>query len=169
MTTLERTLDHAARLVPPYLLQLLPTESDERILDVMREVVRLDGSARTALVDRLTADQQTVLALFAERMATHAVRGNVQEAVGLGLAAVALIRDAGDIRDHVILLPLFIRAATALGLDWRGLFEQTAELAPTELAREIGRYAAAESPPSIEAMGYREEGKGPTFRFARRW
>lgn len=151
---------------PHYLREELPSSIDTQVSQAVRRITQLGKESRAEVANALSRAQQDALSIFAERMATHAVRSSSPEAIRDGLAALALIGNTSDVRDYLVQLPLFMHSGDLIGVDARILMHDASQIAPTELAQVMERYASG-AIPSIEQMGYAEEGSGSTFRYVR--
>lgn len=151
-----------------YEMEPLPSPTDKAVADAVRSILALDTEERSRLSGALSDADYAILALFAERMATEAVRAKSSEAIRLGLAAMALIANPPDIRDYLVLLPLLNRSAVLVGAEPRALFAEAAHIASTDLGKAMQSYSEQPEVPTIQQMGYFEDGAGETFRYVRR-
>lgn len=166
--TLEDDLDRLeADRNPGYLPRPIPQPLDEEIRGLLAPV--LDGGW-SDLRARVAPEHHSVLRVFAERMASLAVRRRDPGLLKLGLVALALAGLDSGSREALAIVPLVYRSAERLDVDPDGLFE--------EVARHVGDAAAAQlrafpqrgpHARSIGAMGYEEARDEDGFRYLRTW
>lgn len=151
-----------------YRREPLPSATDHLLSEALGDLLSADSPRRMQAVRSFSDPEHATLATFAERMAIHAVRTGSRRPIALGLAALALIKNPSDVRDYLVVLPLLHRSAVLVGANPQALFMEAATLDQTEMAGAIRIYGERNSVPSIEEMGYVEEGIGPTFRYVLR-
>lgn len=150
-----------------YRLRPIPDDADRRIAALLVECLALpaDGAA-SAAAGGLSEDRALVLKAFAERMATQAVRRGDDNAVFLGLAALALCVDIVDARELLIVLALLHDAAWRLDVPPASL---TARLAPhfPNAARDFFHpfLARRDVDRSIVVMGFTASGSNEGFAY----
>ncbi|TDB81222.1 hypothetical protein E1264_33025 [Actinomadura sp. KC216] len=145
----------------------IPSAHDEEIARICRGLNTPDDyeSARR----RLAHLGETLLVLFAERMAVLAVRKREEEWLLLGLRASALASKIDDIRIVLAELSLLWHSAGLIGLSPESPFGR--------VAREAGAFGevltgfAGREPElqSISEMLYSTRGEGENFTYHRDW
>ena len=113
----------------------------------------------------------TVLSVFAERMASLAVRNMSLKTLREGLFAEQLaLAVVGDYRDSLPVLSLLFRAAEMLGAEPAVEFVAAAALAsPPNNLPLLDFLARDEEDRSLASMGYIEDQDNEGFRFERTW
>lgn len=144
-----------------------PDDVDRRIAALLVECLALpaDGNTRAA-GGGLGEDRVLVLQAFAERMATQAVRSGDDNAVFLGLAALALCVDILDARDMLMVLAQLHDAAWRLDVPPDSIIARLAPHFPNA-ARDFFRPFLARSAVdrSIVAMGFTTSGRADDFAY----
>jgi hypothetical protein len=145
-----------------------PNARDGEIADLMNKVVAERAVAQFAR--DIEGGHARVLAVFAERMASAAIRNPDPELLRLGLIALLLSFRHDDSREALIVFPLFCNGLRKLKVDQ--------DLFLTEIRETIGDLLVAplieflkrpEADRSLDSMGYSEGADGDGFRFVRRW
>jgi hypothetical protein len=140
-----------------YLDRPLPDPLDLALAGVVERFS--DGGERTreAILESLTLDAARSLAVFGERMASHAVHEDSTATLLRGLVAVGLAATREYEKELIVLLPLFDHSARTLTIDSAGLFQAAADIlgdvAPDWLRRFPER---AEADRELSAMGYEQ-------------
>ncbi len=146
-----------------YLKTPLPKQRDTDISELVGS-----GGPDLSRVGR-THDHHPVLRVFAERMASWAVRTGDLETLKTGLVALSLA-GLGESRDTLTILPLFLHAAKKLGFDPVALFREAAQTASPAAAEVLEGFLRREAEDqTLEAMGYREGRDADGFRYERTW
>jgi hypothetical protein len=156
----------------PYGPMPIPQARDAQILSLVKAWMVLDESARDRSARAISPRQSRVLQAFGERAASISVRERSQQSLLPGLLAVGISGLHGDLRDSILVLPLFYDAAQRIGVDPGNIFEAAAVLLPQgeEVASAVHRFphrSAADR--SLGAMGYSVGADGDGFRYVRNW
>jgi hypothetical protein len=119
----------------------------------------------------LSASSCQVLAAYAEREASLAVRNQSPAALRLSLLALGLSAlTSHDGRESVSVLSLPWRSAELLGLNPEGTFEDVAALLPDSPRSFIRAFAGRPAPDrTLDTFGYREGKDAGGFRYERTW
>ena len=151
-----------------YLPRPIPDPLDEEIRELVDPV--LDSGSWSALRARITPAHHAVLRVFAERMASLAVRRRDPELLEIALVALALGGLDSGSREALAIVPLVYRSAERLEVDPQELFEDVARYVGDEAAAQL-RAFPQRSPRnrSIGAMGYEEARDEGGFRYRRTW
>jgi hypothetical protein len=148
-----------------YLDERLPSGRDKEITRLI--AAASDGGRLRELAGQLSETHVPVLLVFAERMASLAVRLGDAEVMRQGLMAVCLSFGVADRRDALLVLPLLWRTAERLRLD------PAAELMAVHQAvgcEELARFTARRPEDrTIASMGYVETRDDDGFRYERTW
>lgn len=145
-----------------YGLLPIPSGRDRAALDWI-------GSATEEDLARLTSDHWAVLRVFAERMASWAVRSENGEVLERGLLALALA-GLGESADSLTVLPLFDHAARRLKMDPAPLFLMVGERVGGEAQKALVSFLGrSDEDRSLAAMGYQEGRDRDGFRYQRNW
>lgn len=151
---------------PGYLAKRIPDPLDSEIASLVDTAREAGGWAD--LRARVGQEHESLFRLFAERMASEAVRlGNVEplEQALIALAAGGLERDS---REAMLIVPLVYRSAELLGEDPARLFEEVAALLGGPTADTLRGFLQRPDR-SIGAMGYIESNDEDGFRYRRTW
>jgi hypothetical protein len=151
-----------------YLPQIIPTTRDGEIEKLLSRVIDEKCVARFA---RLLQDgHAVVLQVFAERMASVAVRSHDVAALQLGLIALLLSWRGPDSRDALTVFPLFYDAITRLGIELPSLVASIRQTIGDQMADPLVEFLKrSESDKSLQAMGYAEGADRDGFRYIRSW
>ncbi|HEY9472242.1 MAG TPA: hypothetical protein VIS06_00155 [Mycobacteriales bacterium] len=150
-----------------YLRSPLPAPRDQRIGALVDQLESPDDFARVAA--GIADLAETVLDVYAQRMAVLAVRRTAAEPLRQGLRAACLANSVDDPRNVIVVLGLLWRSAELIGLSPAEEF--------TAVARRTGTHgnvlrAFTGRPPesrSIAAMKYAERGAGEDFEYVCLW
>jgi hypothetical protein len=116
------------------------------------------------------AKHSSVLKVFAERMATAAVRDQAPDTLLLALIALLLAWAGPDERDLLLVFPLVYDAAGRLDLDKESFFGSVSKTVGDQVyspwANFLGR---SEHNKSLEVMGYTVGSDKDGFRYKRNW
>lgn len=150
-----------------YLDNPLPTGRDADIIQLLKTTV--SDRSLEELAGDLSHRNVPVLVVFAERMASLAVRAHQVAALRAGLMAVSLCFSIGAGREAQMVLPLLWRSAELLGVDPMAEFSKARR--PGEAGGEILRQFSRRQPEdrAIKAMGYVEASDEDGFRYRRTW
>ena len=100
-----------------------------------------DAPSREAILTKLNSTSLQMMSSYARVMAVQAIRRESQQLVILGLAALAIYGDNGDIRDSIISLALLHNSALKLGMASASTFGQIALLSQgNNLRKEMTRF-----------------------------
>lgn len=150
--------------------QPLPHPRDFQISELLEAWMKLDAAARQTFLEGISAEKRPTLMVYAERMASMAVREGDQSMVVRGLLALSLNVQPDDRRGVDALLSLHYDAARRLAVEPSLLFEKTASLLPVS-SENILRSFLRRKPKdqSLEAMGYQAGEDADGFRYRRTW
>lgn len=152
-----------------YLKWSIPHERDGEIARIVDRFARdiEQGCPRAPL----NGDQGQALAVFAERMASLAVRDRDPEYIRRGLLALGLAASVSyDVREEILVMSLLWRSAVLLGIDAAHLFTSIGAVLNGRGGQQLASFAQR-SPEhqSIEAMGYVVGSDDAGFRYRRTW
>jgi hypothetical protein len=155
-------------LVSAYYKQPIPSEIDKKITEVLASLGSCDEKQFNAIVDRVVGDNSRVLGLYAERMASLAVREKNPERVKQGLLGLLIYSRTEDPRDVLLVLTLLHDAVVKLGKNPKEVFgEMSAVVGSTSLLNDF--LTRDEEDKSIDAMGYEESTCDEGFLYKRTW
>ncbi|MFJ9953368.1 hypothetical protein [Kitasatospora sp. NPDC091207] len=163
----ERSLD--VRRARGYGPSPMPNDRDRVIQELMRAV---SGPGSLAEVLRVIHPRSSdVLAAFASRMATLAVRTGDAGTARDGLAVVQLaMATTQDFREVVPARTLLYRALEVVGADPDFEFRKAHQALPVPMEEALVKFADRDPQDrSLQAMLYHEEGEGGNFRFVCDW
>ena len=149
-----------------YFWEPIPIALDDELLELVTEFIAADETARDRLLNELTNRHRQLLASFAVRLASIAVRSGDPERVLTGLIALWLGLPEDDREAVMDVAPLY-HAALKLGADPTELFERASTVASDETFHQFLRsfLSRSEHDKSLRALGY-HEAEGPDgFRF----
>lgn len=151
-----------------YLPRPIPDPCDNEISDLLRRTIEQQTVAVfTRLVQR---GHGIVLATFAERMASAAIRNTDPTTLRLGLIALLLSYRSADSREALTIFPLFCDALQKLGLDQTLFVSEIRSTIGDQLADPFVEFLKrSERDRSLEAMGYSEGTDSGGFRYVRNW
>jgi hypothetical protein len=111
-----------------------------------------------------------VLLVFAERMASLAVRVQSRTYLTSGMIALAAEGWMTESRENLSILSLLHDAAIRIGADPRETLEQVRQYATKSVTSSIEKFLKrSKEDKSIEAMGYVATADGDGFRYERTW
>lgn len=147
----------------------LPCEQDEAIRRLIRQV--RGPHDYSDVVSSIPADAWIVLATFAERMASLAVRHQDARDVEDGLVAAQLALSLTDEPREVLpVLSLLYRACEMVGAQADAEFASAASLTGADRKGPLASYPdRGHDDRTIEAMGFQEGNDEVGFRFIRTW
>jgi hypothetical protein len=149
-----------------YLPKPIPTIRDRQIEDLLLQSIA-DHSLAT-LSRRLTDGHGMVLRVFAERMASSAVRYRSQEQLRVGLIALLLGLGRADSREGLLVFPLFFDAMIKLSIVPLAFGDSVRQVVGDRLWEPFGQFMHR-SDKSLKAMGYQAGTDGDGFRYLRDW
>ena len=151
-----------------YLKQPMPSAVDHEIRELVLQAAR--GLTFDQIVRAVPEYGDRTLGVFAERVASMAVRRHDPSDLRVGLIAMAIaMKAAGDWRDVLPVYSLLYRAAEKIGVDPAVEFaEANARLggAADSLVEFAGREPWNRG---IDVMGYVESSDQDGFKFVRTW
>lgn len=151
-----------------YYKQPLPSEIDEKISKIITDLITLGQGQLVSILDEVSIDNTRVLGLYAERMASLAVRENSVEPIKNGLVALLIYARTEDPRDVLLVLSLLHDAAIKTAGKSRKVFEAVGSMfGGSELVR--GFLNRSDEDKSIDAMGYEESKNNDGFLYVRTW
>jgi len=146
----------------------IPVEQDEKIQTLLTSYVR--SSSTKTLMKKIRPEHWPVLEVFAERMASLAVRSNNVETPRIGLLALALAGLEEGSRDALIILALFYHACPLLGSTAARIFLSIGRVVGGHAAVELKAFLArSQKDKSLEVMGYEVGQDQDGFRYKRNW
>ena len=151
-----------------YFQQPIPSEIDDGVSRVLSSLSARDQTDLKLVSDGVVADEAQVLGLYAERMASLAVRENSVNRVKQGLMALIIYARTEDPRDVLLVLCLLHDASIKTSGNPKQVFnEVNAVFGETVLLNDfINR---SDEDKTIEAMGYEELKTKDGFLYARNW
>ena len=170
MTTLLASLLELLKLAlsSQYYKQPISSEIDEKISSVIADLISLDTWQLESIMENVSGDNARVLGLYAERMASLAVRKNSIEPVKNGLVALLIYAQTEDPRDVLLVLSLLHDAAIkTAGTAGRVFDEVGSVIGGAELLN--GFLNRSDEDKSIDAMGYKESNNEEGFLYVRTW
>jgi hypothetical protein len=166
LTTLHATLRQA--LDSAYYKQSIPSEVDKKLNEVLGTMASCNEQQRASITDGIAGDEARVLGLFAEKMATLAVRENSIEYVKQGLLALLIYARTVDARDVLLVLSLLHDATIKTGNAPKSIFQAAGVvLGGAEFLSEF--LNRTDEDKSIDAMGYEESKNEEGFIYVRTW
>ena len=151
-----------------YYKQAIPSDIDAAIGEALARLSSCDDADRALVVEGIAGDHARVLKLFAERMASLAVRRNSPEPVRKGLAALSIVTRTEDEREVLLVLSLLHDAAMKVSGSAKEIFaEGGAVLGGAKLLNGFLRRSDADK--HIKAMGYEESETEDGFLYVRTW
>jgi hypothetical protein len=151
-----------------YYQQPIPSETDDGISRVLSGLSAKDQTDLKLVSDGVTGDEARVLGLYAERMASLAVRENSVNRIKQGLMALSIYARTEDPRDVLLVLSLLHDASVKTSGNPKQVFnEVNAVFGETVLLSEF--LNRSDEDKSIDAMGYEESKTTEGFLYARNW
>jgi hypothetical protein len=151
-----------------YFKQPISSELDEKISSYIAELISLERGQLEAFLEKIADDNARVLGLYAERMATLAVRSNSVEPIINGLVALLIYARTEDPRDVLLVLSLLHDAAIKTAGSARKIFDEVGSvIGGVELLN--GFLNRSDEDKSIGAMGYEESKSEEGFLYVRTW
>ena len=151
-----------------YLPRPIPTERDSEITKLLSQIIHNNEVARFA--HNLKEGHRVVLRVFAERMASSAVREKDPSLLRLGLIAILLSWGASESREALTIMPLFYDAVGRLGLNLDSFAAEIRETIGDKVISPLAEYLRrAEKDKSLQSMGYSAGVDSDGFRYLRNW
>ena len=151
-----------------YYAQTIPCASDD---DLYKMIISFDNFPREKvfeIANSLESDTAQVLGLFAERMATLAVRKLNYDYVKRGLLALIMYSEKQDPRDVIVILSLLFDSAKKLGRNPKVLFNEfDLQFGGLNFLKSFLHRQPEDQ--KIEAMGYEESKDEFGFYYRRTW
>ncbi len=170
MTSIKNILNALLKgaLESEYYQQPIPSEVDEGINNILASLSTSDLAGRELIADGVAGDEARVLGLFAERMASLAVRENSIEPVKQGLLALLLYARTEDPRDVLLVLSLLHDAVIKTSGTPKSIFAEASSIIGDAgyLNDFLNR---SNEDKSIDAMGYKESKNEEGFLYVRTW
>jgi hypothetical protein len=173
MTSIQNILNSLLALLKTalesaYYQQAIPSEIDEVISNMLTSLSTSDQAELKLIADGVDGDEARVLGLFAERMASLAVRENSIEPVKQGLLALLLYARTEDPRDVLLVLSLLHDAVIKTFGTPKSVFaEASCVVGDTGLLSDFLNRSNEDK--SIDAMGYKESKNEEGFLYVRTW
>jgi hypothetical protein len=141
-----------------YLDRPLPEPLDAQLQGLVSTWVAASADERRAIEAKLDEVHAQFLEVYAERMASLAVRASRPAALDDALAALALAATRAYEKEVLAMVPLVYRSAERLGLDPRAAFAGGLAPIQPDVPKWLARFPER-SPElrSIGAMGYTEQ------------
>jgi len=151
-----------------YYQQSIPGKFDEEISDIIVDLSGRDNKEVEIIASGVSGDDGRVLGLFAERMASLAVRQNSIEPVKRGLFALLIYARSEDPRDVLLVLSLLHDAVLKVGYTPQKVFDDVS--ASINVGAILNEFLKrSEDDKSIDAMGYKESKNEGGFLYVRTW
>jgi hypothetical protein len=151
-----------------YSRQPIPSGIDDALGEALARLSACDDVERAFLADGIAGDHARVLKLFAERMASLAVRRGDPAPLRSGLAALLIAARSEDVREILLVLSLLHDAAVKVSGSAEEIFGQAgAVFGQAELLD--GFLKRSDAAKRIEAMGYEESETEDGFLYVRTW
>lgn len=162
LTLLRLALESAYYQLP------ISCELDNEISDILVNLSMYDQKEMELIADSISGDDARVLGLFAERMASLAVRQKSIEPIKCGLFALLIYARTEDPRDVLLVLSLLHDAVEKVGDIPNTIFNEAGALfrGSPLLSDFLNR---SEEDKSIDAMGYKESNNEDGFLYVRTW
>jgi hypothetical protein len=153
-----------------YKRQPIPNPLDERVGALVGAYEQATPDERQAMLKEMDENTSVgdALNVYAQRMATFAVREGSADPIRSALIAIGLASPGVDYRYNVIATSLLFKSAEILGIAWEQLVEEVADLippSPLERFRDFPTWKVKNR--RVEAMGYTPEGSGKDFQYRR--
>ena len=148
----------------------IPCRLDELMTAFLDALVASDPLERREVLGEVDEMLARVARVFAERMASLAVRRGSAADAFRGFLAVALLKGSTEPREALPIVALLYDAEHRVGRDPRADIERCRTYADPAAIDWLGRFSArSEQDRSIEAMGYRAGADAVGFRYERSW
>lgn len=151
-----------------YYKQPIPSEIDEKISLVVADLMSLDNEQLESIIANVSGDNARVLGLYAERMASLAVRNNGVEPLKKGLFALLIYARTEDPKEVLLVLSLLHDAAIKIAGTAQNIFDEVGSMiGAADLLN--GFLNRSDEDKSIDAMGYEESQNEDGFLYVRTW
>lgn len=148
----------------------LPCQLDLRITEFVDSFIQSTASTQGVVVSKGGASLARLLLVFAERMASLAVRHSSKTDLLRGLVALVAEGWSEDHREDLATLSLLHDAAIRIGWSPSDAFERVHAYASQPVWSALTRFLRrSDEDKAIEAMGYRAAGDGDGFLYSRDW
>ncbi len=159
-------LNHA--LESSYFKQPLNSEIDQKLKKEISALRLITKKELDLLFKKISCNESRILGLFAERMASIAVRNHDITLVKYGLYALLIYSQTEDPRDVILVLSLLYDAADKISEHAKETFESViSETKEEKLLRNFLKRNDEDK--SIESMGYKESKDKDGFLYVRTW
>jgi hypothetical protein len=146
----------------------IPDARDEEIALILRTAV--SENLVSQLVHELTPHRGAVLRAFGERMATAAVRNQDPELLKLGLIAFLIPGAGPDVRDVLVVMPVFYDAMRRLGVDSESFVNAVRSVVGDLLVNCFEKFLERpEEMKTLKIMAYVAGNDEDGFRYIREW
>ena len=146
----------------------LPPEALECTDFLIDAFVSSDPAGREQITQRVEKSFAFVFSGYACHAAIESVRRNDPSLLKRGLLALAIENGKIDWRDSLPWIVLLYHSACKMGVDFKGLVHEVAGVAcPPFLGVISGFLSRDEEHRTIESVGFRESGDGPSFDYVR--
>ena len=151
-----------------YLQKRIPDRRDKEIGELISRVLKETQVARFS--HSIEARHAVVLRVYAERMASTAVRTRDYQLLRLGLVGLLLTNCEPESRETLTIFPLIIDALRKLSVEPAALVSSVRLLIGEQLTRPFVDFAnRSEVEKSLQIMGYKEGVDDEGFRYIRCW
>lgn len=151
-----------------YLQWELPHTLDGVLGNVVERFSNGDEDTREAILGTMTVEGARALAVYGERMASHAVHEDSTATLLRGLVAVGMAAAREYEKELLLLLPLFDQSARKLTIDPDALFRSAAEVLAEHAPEWLASFPERPEPDrSLSVMGYEERRSDNGLLYAR--
>jgi hypothetical protein len=151
-----------------YLPRPIPAQRDNEIAALLSQVLAQDRLAQ--LAQQLVEGHAVVLRVFAERMATAAVRNDDLALLRLGTIGLLLSWRGPDNRETLLVFPVLLDAIRRIGADVGAFVTSIRQTVGDQLASPFIEFLQrSERDKSLQAMGYITATDQEGFRYLRKW
>ena len=153
-----------------YLQRSLPCELDVAVTSVVDDYIAGTESERATVRAAFDTGQSFGWLVYAERMASLALRTMSRLVLLQGLVALIIEGFRLDARENIPILSLLNRSAEKMGIDPSVLFNEATRLAPEPTATQFKKFSdRSPDQKSINAMGYQELESEGGLLYIRKW
>lgn len=151
-----------------YYKQPIFSEMDGKLSEVIADLISLNHEQLESIIAQVSGDNARVLGVYAERMASFAVRENSVKPIKNGLVALLIYARTEDPRDVLLILSLLHDAAIKTAGTAQVVFDDVdSVIGGSELLK--GFLNRSNEDKSIDAMGYGESNSEQGFLYVRTW
>jgi hypothetical protein len=151
-----------------YLSQPIPASRDDEIVALLSQVVAESRLARFAR--ELVEGYAVVLRVFAERVATAAVRNSDPSLLRLAAIGLLLSWRGTDCRETLVVFPVMYDAILRMGIDIEPFIVSIRQTVGDQLAGPLIEFLnRSERDKSLQVMGYTVGADHDGFRYVRNW